>query len=119
MGEDTPERRKQFTATIPWGRFSTPQDIANAALFLLPDEADMVTGSVLAVDGGRSASEGALVRGPDRSTPAAEATFLPVLGSKLPLRPETRRRPDQFAQQSDFLAAHHGAVGLEARAAPA
>lgn len=53
MGEDTPERRKQFTATIPWGRFSTPQDIANAALFLCSDEADMVTGSVLAVDGGR------------------------------------------------------------------
>jgi 3-oxoacyl-[acyl-carrier protein] reductase len=53
MGEDTPERRKQFTASIPWGRFSTPQDIANAALFLCSDEADMVTGSVLAVDGGR------------------------------------------------------------------
>ena len=53
MGEDTPERREQFTASIPWGRFSTPQDIANAALFLCSDEADMVTGSVLAVDGGR------------------------------------------------------------------
>ncbi len=53
MGEDTPERRAQFTASIPWGRFSTPQDIANAALFLCSDEADMVTGSVLAVDGGR------------------------------------------------------------------
>ena len=53
MGEDTPERRTAFTSTIPWGRFSTPQDIANAALFLCSDEADMVTGSVLAVDGGR------------------------------------------------------------------
>ncbi|RDJ25343.1 SDR family NAD(P)-dependent oxidoreductase [Bosea caraganae] len=53
MGEDTPERRKAFTATIPWGRFSTPQDIANAALFLCSDEAEMITGSVLAVDGGR------------------------------------------------------------------
>lgn len=53
MGEDTPARRAQFTASIPWGRFSTPQDIANAALFLCSDEADMVTGSVLAVDGGR------------------------------------------------------------------
>ena len=53
MGEDTPERRAQFTASLPWGRFSTPQDIANAALFLCSDEADMVTGSVLAVDGGR------------------------------------------------------------------
>lgn len=53
MGEDTPERRKAFTSTIPWGRFSTPQDIANAALFLCSEEAEMITGSVLAVDGGR------------------------------------------------------------------
>ena len=53
MGEDTPEKRKAFTATSPWGRFSSPQDIANAALFLCSDESEMVTGSVLAVDGGR------------------------------------------------------------------
>ncbi|HVL72260.1 MAG TPA: glucose 1-dehydrogenase [Beijerinckiaceae bacterium] len=53
MGEDTPERRAAFKATIPWGRLSTPQDIANAALFLCSDEAEMVTGAVLTVDGGR------------------------------------------------------------------
>ena len=53
MGEDTPEKRAAFQATIPWGRLSTPQDIANAALFLCSDEAEMVTGTVLAVDGGR------------------------------------------------------------------
>jgi 3-oxoacyl-[acyl-carrier protein] reductase len=53
MGEDTPEKRAQFKATIPWGRLSTPQDMANAALFLCSDEAEMVTGTVLAVDGGR------------------------------------------------------------------
>jgi 3-oxoacyl-[acyl-carrier protein] reductase len=53
MGEDTPERRAAFRATIPWGRLSTPQDIANAALFLCSDEAEMVTGAVLEVDGGR------------------------------------------------------------------
>lgn len=53
MGEDTPEKRAAFTATIPWGRLSTPQDIANAALFLCSDEADMITGVVLEVDGGR------------------------------------------------------------------
>jgi 3-oxoacyl-[acyl-carrier protein] reductase len=53
MGEDTPEKRAQFKATIPWGRLSTPQDIANAALFLCSDEAEMVTGAVLTVDGGR------------------------------------------------------------------
>ncbi len=53
MGEDTPERRAAFRATIPWGRLSTPADIANAALFLCSDEAEMITGTVLEVDGGR------------------------------------------------------------------
>lgn len=53
MGEDTPEIRAKFLASIPLGRFSTPQDIANAALFLASDEASMVTGAVLEVDGGR------------------------------------------------------------------
>jgi 3-oxoacyl-[acyl-carrier protein] reductase len=53
MGEDTPEKRAAFKATIPWGRLSTPQDIANASLFLCSDEADMITGVVLEVDGGR------------------------------------------------------------------
>ena len=53
MGEDTPEKRAQFKSVIPWGRFSTPQDIANAALFLCSAESEMVTGTVLAVDGGR------------------------------------------------------------------
>lgn len=53
MGEDTPERRAAFVSTIPWGRLSTPRDIANAALFLCSDEAEMITGTVLEVDGGR------------------------------------------------------------------
>ncbi|SFI36247.1 3-oxoacyl-[acyl-carrier protein] reductase [Bosea sp. OK403] len=53
MGEDTPEKRAQFKASIPWGRLSTPQDMANAALYLCSDDAEMVTGTVLAVDGGR------------------------------------------------------------------
>jgi 3-oxoacyl-[acyl-carrier protein] reductase len=53
LGEDTPERRAAFKATIPWGRLSTPRDVANAALFLCTDEADMITGVVLEVDGGR------------------------------------------------------------------
>jgi 3-oxoacyl-[acyl-carrier protein] reductase len=53
MGEDTPEKRAAFRASIPWGRLSTAQDIANAAVFLCSDEAEMVTGTVLQVDGGR------------------------------------------------------------------
>jgi 3-oxoacyl-[acyl-carrier protein] reductase len=53
MGEDTPEKRAAFRASIPWGRLSLPEDIAAAAVFLCSDEAEMVTGSVLQVDGGR------------------------------------------------------------------
>jgi 3-oxoacyl-[acyl-carrier protein] reductase len=53
LGEDTPEMRAKFLATIPLGRFSAPEDMGNAALFLCSDEASMVTGAVLTVDGGR------------------------------------------------------------------
>jgi 3-oxoacyl-[acyl-carrier protein] reductase len=53
MGEDTPETRAKFIGSIPLGRFSTPRDIANAALFLASDEAAFITGAVLEVDGGR------------------------------------------------------------------
>lgn len=50
---DTPENRAKFVATIPLGRMSQPQDIANAALWLASDEAGFITGVVLEVDGGR------------------------------------------------------------------
>lgn len=53
MGDDTPERRARFMATVPLGRFSTPEDIARAALFLISDEAEFLTGVALEVDGGR------------------------------------------------------------------
>lgn len=53
LGEDTPEKRAQFEATVPLGRLSQPLDIANAALFLCSDEAAFLTGVCLEVDGGR------------------------------------------------------------------
>ncbi|CUH99206.1 SDR family oxidoreductase [Leisingera aquaemixtae] len=53
MGEDTPEMRAKFLSTIPIGRFSTPEDMGNAACFLCSDEASMVTGVAMEVDGGR------------------------------------------------------------------
>ena len=53
LGEDTPEMRAKFLATIPIGRFSTPQDLASAALFLCSDEASMITGIGMEIDGGR------------------------------------------------------------------
>jgi 3-oxoacyl-[acyl-carrier protein] reductase len=53
MGADTPEIRARFLASIPIGRFSTPADIAAAAVFLCSGEASMVTGVAMEVDGGR------------------------------------------------------------------
>ncbi|MXQ08859.1 glucose 1-dehydrogenase [Alphaproteobacteria bacterium GH1-50] len=53
MGEDTPEMRAKFLSTIPVGRFSTPEDIAEAAVYLASDASSMVTGVALEVDGGR------------------------------------------------------------------
>ena len=53
MGEDTPEMRAKFLSTIPIGRFSLPEDLGNAACFLCSDEASMITGVAMEVDGGR------------------------------------------------------------------
>ncbi|MEO1779265.1 MAG: SDR family oxidoreductase [Pseudomonadota bacterium] len=53
MGADTPEMRAKFLATIPLGRFSTPQDMGAAATFLCSDAASMITGVALEIDGGR------------------------------------------------------------------
>lgn len=53
MGEDTPEMRAKFLATIPLGRFSTAEDMGNSAAFLASDEASMLTGLAMEVDGGR------------------------------------------------------------------
>ena len=53
MGEDTPEVRARFLSTIPLGRFSTPEDMGEAAAFLCSDAAAMITGVALEVDGGR------------------------------------------------------------------
>jgi 3-oxoacyl-[acyl-carrier protein] reductase len=47
------EGRARYVATIPLGRLNTPEDIASAALFLASDDASMITGSCLEVDGGR------------------------------------------------------------------
>jgi 3-oxoacyl-[acyl-carrier protein] reductase len=53
MGQDTPEMRARFVATIPLGRLSLPSDIATAAVFFASDEAAFITGACLEVDGGR------------------------------------------------------------------
>jgi 3-oxoacyl-[acyl-carrier protein] reductase len=52
-GAITDEARKAFLATIPLGRFSTALDVANACLYLASDEAAMISGSCIEVDGAR------------------------------------------------------------------
>lgn len=52
-GSVTDEARKRFLATIPLGRFSTPLDVANACLYLASDEAGLVSGTCIEVDGAR------------------------------------------------------------------
>jgi len=52
-GAVTEEAKKRFLATIPLGRFSTPLDVANACLYLASDEAAMVSGVCIEVDGAR------------------------------------------------------------------
>jgi 3-oxoacyl-[acyl-carrier protein] reductase len=52
-GSISDEAKKKFLATIPLGRFSTPLDVANACLYLASDEAAMVSGVCIEVDGAR------------------------------------------------------------------
>ena len=42
MGGNTPKKKQAFLSTIPIGRFSTPQDMGNAACFLCSDESSMI-----------------------------------------------------------------------------
>ncbi len=50
---DTPENRARFISTIPLGRMSRPEDIANAAVFLAEPASEFITGVAIEVDGGR------------------------------------------------------------------
>ncbi len=54
IGEDTPQARAAILATVPLGRFSTPEDIGSAAVFLVCEDSAFLTGVCLPVDGGRS-----------------------------------------------------------------
>lgn len=48
----TDDAKKASIATIPWKKMGTPDDIAQATLFLASDKANYITGQVLVVDGG-------------------------------------------------------------------
>jgi NAD(P)-dependent dehydrogenase (short-subunit alcohol dehydrogenase family) len=53
--EQMAQVRTRVTEQIPLKRMATADDIANAALFLASDEASMITGVALPVDGGMTA----------------------------------------------------------------
>lgn len=55
MGELPDEALENFRKSIPLGRMATPEDTANAAVFLASDEARMITGHTLVLDGGTTA----------------------------------------------------------------
>lgn len=53
MTEKLPDEIKQmYFKLIPLGRFGKPEDVSNLALFLCSDQADYITGQVIAIDGG-------------------------------------------------------------------
>ena len=49
---NTPEKKERLEKRHPLGRIGSPEDIANAIVFLLSDRASWITGQVLGVDGG-------------------------------------------------------------------
>ncbi len=53
LSERSPEYRKAMEDSVPLGRLGTPEDVANAVLFLASDEAAYVTGTTIIVDGGQ------------------------------------------------------------------
>jgi len=55
---DYPEARKVLEDRQPLNRIGEPEDVASAVVYLASDEAKWISGIILNVDGGKSASEG-------------------------------------------------------------
>ena len=55
---DDPQARKVLEEKLPLARIGEPIDVANAVLFLASEESNWITGTIVNVDGGKTASEG-------------------------------------------------------------
>jgi 3-oxoacyl-[acyl-carrier protein] reductase len=55
---EDPQARKVLEERQPLNRIGEPGDVSNATVFLASDEAKWITGTILNIDGGKSASEG-------------------------------------------------------------
>ena len=51
-----PLRKREFDELHPMGRMGTPEDVAALALYLASDDSSWMTGSILTLDGGLTAS---------------------------------------------------------------
>ncbi|MEM3143651.1 MAG: SDR family oxidoreductase [Candidatus Nitrosotenuis sp.] len=54
---EDPQARKVLEERQPLNKIGEPSDVSNAAVFLASDEAKWITGTILNIDGGKSASE--------------------------------------------------------------
>ena len=54
-GVDVEDGHAAFLATVPLGRYTAPEDMANTITYLLSDEAGFATGAAFVVDGGQTA----------------------------------------------------------------
>ncbi|MGE3783642.1 MAG: SDR family oxidoreductase, partial [Alphaproteobacteria bacterium] len=57
---------RRYQSAMPTGRYTTPEEIANMVLFLCSDLASNITGGQFVVDGGRTATGGAVTTVLDR-----------------------------------------------------
>lgn len=51
--QNDPATYESVLGTIPWSRMGTPEEVANAAVFLVSERASWITGACLGVDGGQ------------------------------------------------------------------
>lgn len=51
---ESPKKIAEIESKIPWERMGTPEEVAQAVLYLASDESDYITGSTIKIDGGLS-----------------------------------------------------------------